>query len=74
MHLDPQKISAFFDLGVFSNYVKPLAGILANSGPLFGTRRHYYLFLSLFLCGTGRPVLGLVPRQYTVMLVTFAIT
>ncbi len=74
LHLNPQKISAFFALGVFSNYVKPLAGILTDSVPLFGTRRRYYLLISLFLCGTGWLVLGIIPRQYTVMLVTFAIT
>jgi MFS family permease len=74
LHLDAQKISAFFALGVFSNYVKPLAGILTDSVPLFGTRRRWYLLISLFLCGTGWLVLGIVPRQYTVMLVTFAIT
>src|SRR5205807_5605718 len=74
LHLDAQKISLFFALGVFSNYVKPLAGILTDSVPLFGTRRRHYLLFSLFLCGTGWLVLGIVPRRYTVMLVTFAIT
>jgi predicted MFS family arabinose efflux permease len=74
LHLNAQRISAFFALGVFSNYVKPLAGILTDSVPLFGTRRRHYLLFSLFLCGTGWLVLGIVPRQYTVMLVTFAIT
>jgi predicted MFS family arabinose efflux permease len=74
LHLDAQKISMFFALGVFSNYVKPLAGILTDSVPLFGTRRRHYLLFSLFLCGTGWLVLGLVPRQYSIMLVTFAVT
>jgi hypothetical protein len=74
LHLDAQKISAFFALGGFSNYVKPLAGILTDSVPLFGTRRRYYLLFSLFLCGTGWLVLGIVPRRYSVMLITFAIT
>jgi predicted MFS family arabinose efflux permease len=74
LRLDAQQISAFFALGVFSNYVKPLAGILTDSVPLFGTRRRHYLLISLFLCGTGWLVLGIVPRQYTVMLVTFTIT
>src|SRR5436305_15046248 len=62
LHLDAQKISLFFALGVFSNYVKPLAGILTDSVPLFGTRRRHYLLFSLFLCGTGWLVLGIVPR------------
>src|SRR5205807_4002273 len=74
LHLDAQKISLFFALEVFSNYVKPLAGILTDSVPLFGTRRRHYLLFSLFLCGTGWLVLGIVPRRYSVMLITFAIT
>jgi predicted MFS family arabinose efflux permease len=74
LHLDAQAISAFFALGLFSNYVKPLAGILTDSVPLFGTRRRHYLLFSLFLCGTGWLFLGTVPRRYTVMLATFAIT
>src|SRR6266496_2487304 len=61
LRLNAQQISAFFALGVFSNYVKPLAGILTDSVPLFGTRRRHYLLFSLFLCGTGWLVLGMVP-------------
>lgn len=74
LHLNAQRISAFFALGVFSNYVKPLAGVLTDSVPLFGTRRRHYLLCSLFMCGAGWLVLGIVPRRYSVMLVTFAIT
>lgn len=74
LHLNAQEISAFFALGVFSNYVKPLAGILVDSVPLFGTRRRGYLLISLFLCGIGWLILGLVPRRYNVMLAVFAVT
>ena len=74
LHLNAEQIARFFALGVFSNYVKPLAGILTDSVPLFGTRRRGYLIGSLFLCGLGWLVLGIVPRQYNVMLVTFMVT
>jgi MFS family permease len=74
LKLDAQQISAFFALGVFTNYVKPLAGILIDSVPLFGTRRRWYLLGSLFFCGIGWLILAVVPRQYDIMLVTFAIT
>lgn len=74
LHLNAEQISAFFALGVFTNYIKPAAGIFIDSVPLFGTRRRWYLLGSLFLCGVGWLVLALVPRQYTIMLVTFAIT
>lgn len=72
--LNPQQLSGFIALGVISNYFKPFAGILIDSVPLFGTRRRWYLLCSLFLCGVGWLVLGIVPRQYWIMLVTFAIT
>ena len=74
LHLNAQQISAFFALGVFSNYVKPLAGILTDSVPLFGTRRRWYLIFSLFLCGIGWLILGVVPRHYATMLAVFATT
>ncbi len=74
LKLNAQQISAFFALGVFSNYVKPLAGILTDSVPLFGTRRRWYLILSLLLCGIGWLVLGSVPRNYNLMLGIFATT
>jgi MFS family permease len=74
LRLNPQQISAFFAIGIFTNYIKPLAGILTDSVPLFGTRRLWYLLLSLFLCGVGWLVLAAVPRTYSAMLITFALT
>lgn len=74
LRLNAQQISAFFALGVFTNYIKPLAGILVDSVPLFGTRRRWYLLGSLFLCGVGWLVLGVVPRRYGIMLGVFAVT
>lgn len=74
LHLNAQQISAFFAIGVFTNYVKPLAGILVDSVPLFGTRRRWYLLGSLFLCGVGWLVLGVVPRRYAILLAVFTVT
>lgn len=74
LHLNAQQVSGFFALGVFTNYVKPLAGIFIDTVPLFGTRRRWYLLGSLVLCGVGWLVLGLVPRRYDIMLAVFAVT
>src|SRR5438309_2352460 len=49
--LTATSLSVFFAIATFTNYIKPLAGILVDSVPLFGTRRRWYLLLSLF--GTG---------------------
>jgi predicted MFS family arabinose efflux permease len=74
LHLDAQQLSGFFAVGVFTNYIKPAAGIFVDSVPLFRTRRRWYLLCSLFLCGAGWLVLGVVPRRYGVMLAVFATT
>src|SRR5688572_26214692 len=66
LHLNAVQISGFFAIGVFTNYIKPLAGIFMGSVPFFGTRRRWYLLGSLFLCGVGWLVLALVPRRYDI--------
>ncbi len=71
LHLTPRAISAFLALAIFTNYIKPLAGILTDSVPLFGTRRRYYLLFSLALCGVGWLLLSLVPRRYGILLATY---
>ena len=71
LKLTAPQMATFMALGIASNYVKALAGIVTDNIPLFGTRRRHYLLISLFLCGLGWLALGLVPRQYNVMLFTF---
>ena len=71
LKLDAPGIATFMALGVASNYVKALAGIVTDNIPLFGTRRRHYLLVSLFLCGAGWLALGFVPRTYNWMLYTF---
>src|SRR5689334_426323 len=51
LHLSASQMSGFMALAIFTNYIKPLAGILTDSVPLFGTRRRHYLLFSLGLCG-----------------------
>lgn len=71
LKLTAPQMATFMALGISANYVKALAGIVTDNIPLFGTRRRHYLLISLFLCGLGWLALGLVPRQYNVMLLTF---
>lgn len=73
LHLTAPEISAFMFWGFFPNYVKPLAGILTDSVPLFRTRRRWYLLLALGFCGLGWIMLSMVPRKYTILLVTYTI-
>lgn len=71
--LSAAAVSGFFVIGNFTNYVKPIAGMLTDSFPLFGTRRRSYLLLSLAGSGILWVVLSLVPRTFAWMLGTYAV-
>src|SRR5689334_6572376 len=74
LHMSPQGVSGFFFFGQFLNYFKPLAGVLTDSFPLFRTRRRSYLLSSLFFTGLGWLLLGLVPREYGLLLLVYTLT
>src|SRR5207249_5005703 len=61
-------MAAFFAAGALAWYFKPLAGILSDSVPLFGTRRRHYLLLSGVAAGGLWLLIGLVPRTYAALL------
>ena len=73
LHAGQELVAAFFFIGTFTNYIKPLAGICTDAIPLFGTRRRHYLLFSLFICALFWLVLPLVPRSYVPLLSTFAL-
>jgi MFS family permease len=68
LHVSPSAMAAFFAAGALAWYMKPLAGVLADNVPLFGSRRRHYLILS----GIGASALwllaGLIPRSYSRLL------
>ncbi|HTE17320.1 MAG TPA: hypothetical protein VK689_02935, partial [Armatimonadota bacterium] len=66
-------LSSFFVIGHFTNYVKPLAGVMTDSIPFFGTRRRHYLLFSLLSTGLFWILLGLVPRTYGWMLPVYTV-
>src|SRR5439155_10085451 len=68
LRLSTTMLSTFFAIGNFTNYVKPLAGVMTDSIPLCGTRRRHYLFFSLISTGIFWVLLSLVPRKYGWML------
>src|SRR5690349_6257423 len=43
LRLSAEAVSFFFFLSQFSNYIKPIAGILTDAIPFLGTRRRHYL-------------------------------
>src|SRR5271163_2353680 len=46
LHLDRSANAAFFFWAGLAWYLKPLAGIVTDAFPLFGTRRRNYILLS----------------------------
>ena len=73
LHLTPERVAGFFVIGQFVNYIKPVAGLLTDSFPLFGTRRRWYLLLSLLGTGIGWLFLAFVPRAFQPMLITYTL-
>lgn len=64
-----ESMAAFFALAGLASYLKPLAGVLSDHVPLFGSRRRHYLLLSA-LGGAGVWVLtALIPPSYDALLV-----
>ncbi len=63
LHLSPVHMAAFFGLSSLAWYFKPVAGLLADALPLWGSRRRNYLLLSGLGAGAAWGQLGLVPRH-----------
>jgi predicted MFS family arabinose efflux permease len=72
LRLGPEAVAGFFFIGQFTNYIKPLAGVLTDALPFFGTRRRHYLLLGLIACGVMWLVLPYVPRTYVWLLATYS--
>lgn len=62
MHLDEVDIAAFWAFANTAWYFKPLAGVLCDSIPLFGTRRKWYLIVSAFAAGLLWLAYGILPH------------
>jgi len=64
MHLGATAIAGFFALAAAAWYAKPLAGMLSDSVPLWGTRRRSYLLGSSALVILLWGLLDVLPRRY----------
>lgn len=72
LHLGATAISGFFALAGVAWYAKPLAGMLSDSVPLWGTRRRFYLLFSSAVAVALWALLDLLPRRYGPILWTMA--
>jgi Na+/melibiose symporter-like transporter len=70
LHVSREAMAAFFAVVSIAWNFKPLAGILTDSVPLFGTRRRYYLILSAIAAAAFYLLVGVVPHTYYSLLIT----
>src|SRR5215813_433960 len=68
LHFNAQTLAAFLVVASFAWNVKPLAGILSDAFPLFGTRRRHYMLLGAGLAAVCWFLMGVVPRSYLPLL------
>src|ERR1700690_2072334 len=64
LHLPSQRVSAFWAIGTFAWYVKPVVGLLCDAYPLFGTRRRGYLIFGGLASTATWLAFAAVPRSY----------
>jgi hypothetical protein len=64
LNADRTANAAFFFWAGLAWYLKPLAGILTDAYPLFGSRRKSYILLSACLAALSWLVLIVTPHQY----------
>ena len=68
LHLPKEQIAIFFFWSTFAWNLKPLAGILTDAFPLFGTRRRSYMILGAGAAGALWLVMNFLPGNYTALL------
>jgi predicted MFS family arabinose efflux permease len=68
LHFNAQSLAAFLVVTSFAWNVKPLAGILSDAFPLFGTRRRHYMLLGAGMAAVCWFLIGVVPRSYLPLL------
>jgi len=64
LHFNAQTLAAFMLVATFAWNVKPLAGILSDAFPLFGTRRRHYMLLGAGMAALCWFLLGVVPKAH----------
>src|SRR4029077_15416895 len=64
VHVTREQMAAFFFWCGLAWYLKPLAGILTDAFPFFGTRRRYYLLFSSVLTAASWIGMNFLPHDY----------
>jgi predicted MFS family arabinose efflux permease len=70
LHFSAQMLAGFLLIASFAWNVKPLAGIMSDAFPLFGTRRRHYMLFGAGMAAVCWFLMGVVPRSYLPLLLT----
>jgi BT1 family len=65
-----EQMAAFFFWSYFAWYLKPVAGILTDAFPFFGTRRRHYLLFSSVLAALSWIGMNFLPHNYGSLLLS----
>src|SRR6202047_1832246 len=68
VHVTREQMAAFFFWCGLAWYLKPLAGILRDPFPFFGTRRRHYLLFSSALTALSSIGMSILPHTYGALL------
>ena len=74
LHLDRTTMASFLFWSGFAWYLKPLAGVLTDAFPLFGTRRRSYMLIGAICVTLGWLATAIVPHTYAAMLAVMVVT
>jgi predicted MFS family arabinose efflux permease len=64
LHAAPEDMSLFLFFAALAWYLKPLAGLISDSIPLWGTRRRSYLMIGAGTAGICWILLGIIHQSY----------
>ncbi len=72
LHFNAETLAGFMFIVTFAWSVKPIAGILSDSFPLFRTRRRHYMLFGSGLAAICWLLMGVVPKHYWPLLLAAA--
>jgi hypothetical protein len=67
LHMKQEEVAVFFLWTSFAWNVKPLAGILTDAFPIFGTRRRHYMMLGAAFAGVFWVLMGASANMYSLL-------
>src|SRR5271165_5326204 len=68
VHVTQEQMALFFFWCQLAFYLKPLAGILTDAFPIFGTRRRHYLLISSVLAASSWIGMNFLPHKFGAIL------